>query len=83
LFSTIRGGLAHFNPHTLREEHILSVFKNRVLMKIFGPMREEVRGGYRNLLSDELLNLYSSSNIRVMKLKSVTWEGQRARSKET
>jgi hypothetical protein len=30
---------------TLREEHILSVFENRVLRSIFGPKRDEVTGG--------------------------------------
>jgi hypothetical protein len=30
---------------TLREEHRLRVFENRVLRKIFGPRRDEVRGG--------------------------------------
>jgi hypothetical protein len=29
----------------LREEHELRVFKKRVLRKIFGPKRDEVRGG--------------------------------------
>jgi hypothetical protein len=29
---------------TLREEHRLRVFENRVLRKIFGPKRNEVRG---------------------------------------
>jgi hypothetical protein len=28
---------------TLREEHILRVFENRVLSKIFGPKREDVK----------------------------------------
>jgi hypothetical protein len=28
----------------LREEHILRVFENRVLRRIFGPKRDEVRG---------------------------------------
>ena len=27
---------------TLREEHSLRVFKNRILRKIFGPKRDEV-----------------------------------------
>jgi hypothetical protein len=27
---------------TLREEHRLKVFENRVLMRIFGPKREEI-----------------------------------------
>jgi hypothetical protein len=29
---------------TLREEHRLGVFENRVLRRIFGPKRHEVRG---------------------------------------
>ena len=29
---------------TPREEHRLSVFENRVLRRIFGPMRDEVTG---------------------------------------
>jgi hypothetical protein len=32
---------------TLREEHRLRVFKNRVLRRIFGPKRDEVMGGWR------------------------------------
>jgi hypothetical protein len=30
---------------TLREEHGLSIFENRVLRRIFGPKRDEVTGG--------------------------------------
>jgi hypothetical protein len=30
---------------TLREERRLRVFENRVLRRIFGPKRDEVRGG--------------------------------------
>jgi hypothetical protein len=29
---------------TLREEHILKVFENRVLRRLFGPKRNEVTG---------------------------------------
>jgi hypothetical protein len=29
---------------TIREEHRLRVFENRVLRRIFGPKRDEVRG---------------------------------------
>jgi hypothetical protein len=29
---------------TLREEHIVRVFENRVVRRIFGPMRDEVTG---------------------------------------
>jgi hypothetical protein len=45
---------------TLREEHRLRVFKNKVLRRIFGPKRDEVRGGWRKLHNEELRNLYSS-----------------------
>jgi hypothetical protein len=30
---------------TLREEHSLKLFVNRVLRRIFGPARDEIRGG--------------------------------------
>jgi hypothetical protein len=32
---------------TLREEHRLRVFENRVLRRIFGPKRDEVTGEWR------------------------------------
>jgi hypothetical protein len=38
---------------TLREEHRLRVFENRVLRRIFGPKREEDRS-WRKLHNDEL-----------------------------
>jgi hypothetical protein len=53
---------------TLREEHRLRVFENRVLRRIFGLKRDEVTGGWRKLHNEELHNLYSSlSIIRVIK----------------
>jgi hypothetical protein len=48
---------------TLREEHRLRVFENRVLRGIFGPKREEVMGEWRKLHSGELRNLYSPPDI--------------------
>jgi hypothetical protein len=48
---------------TLREEHRLRVFENRVQKRIFGPKTEEVTGGWRKLHNDELHNLYSSPSI--------------------
>jgi hypothetical protein len=48
---------------TLREEHRLRVFENRVLRRIFGPKRGEVSGGWRKLHNEELHNLYSSPSI--------------------
>jgi hypothetical protein len=43
---------------TLREEHKLRLFENRVLRRIFGPRRDGVTGGWR-----KLHNLYSSPNV--------------------
>jgi len=48
---------------TLREEHRLRVFENRVLKRMFGPKRDEVTRECRKLHNDELNNLYSSPNI--------------------
>jgi hypothetical protein len=47
---------------TLREEHRLRVFENKVL-RIFGPKRDEVTGGWRKLHNEELHNLYCSPSI--------------------
>jgi hypothetical protein len=41
---------------TLREEHGLKVFDNRVLRRIFGPKGDEVTGEWRKLHSGELHN---------------------------
>jgi len=38
----------------LREERRLRVFENRVLRRIFGPMRDEVTGEWRKLHDEEL-----------------------------
>ena len=38
---------------TLREEHRLRVFENRVLRGIFGPKKDEVRGECRKLQNEE------------------------------
>jgi hypothetical protein len=47
----------------LREEHKLRVFDNRVLRRIFLPERNEVTGGWRKLLNEELHNSFSSAII--------------------
>jgi hypothetical protein len=48
---------------TLREDHRLRVFENRVLRRIFGPKRDEVTGEWRKLHNKELRDLYFSPNI--------------------
>jgi hypothetical protein len=65
---------------TLREEHRLRVFENRVLRRIFGPKIDEVTGGWRKLHNEELHGLYSSPSIvRVIKAGRMRWAGHVAR----
>jgi hypothetical protein len=64
---------------TLRKEHRLGVFKNRVLKRIFGPMRDQVIGGWRKLHNEELHNVSSPSIIRMMKSWRMRWAGHVAR----
>jgi hypothetical protein len=47
---------------TLREEHGLRVFENRVLRRIFGPKRDEITGEWRRLLN-EGLTVYTTQQI--------------------
>jgi hypothetical protein len=68
---------------TLREECTLRVFENKVLRRIFGPKRDEVRGEWRRLHKKELYALYSSPNIiRVIKSRRLRWAGHVARTGE-
>jgi hypothetical protein len=48
------------------EEHRLRVFENRVLRRMIGQKRDEVTGAWRKLHSEELRNLYSSSNTIII-----------------
>jgi hypothetical protein len=61
---------------TLREEHGLRVFDNRVLKRLFGPKRDEVMGEWRKLQNEELHGMYSSpSIIRMIKSRRMKWVG--------
>jgi hypothetical protein len=40
---------------TLREEHRLRVFENRVLRRIFGPKRDEVTGEWRKCITSNFI----------------------------
>jgi hypothetical protein len=59
---------------TLREEHVLRVFENRVMRRIFGPIRDEETGGWKRLRKEELRELYFlPSTIRIIKSMRIRW----------
>jgi hypothetical protein len=61
---------------TLREDHRLRVFENRVLRRIFGPKKDEATGGWKTLHNEELHNMYSSPYIiRIIKSRRTRWAG--------
>ena len=47
----------------LREERSVRVFENKVLRRIFGPKRYEVKGEWRKLHNEEFNDLYSSPSF--------------------
>jgi hypothetical protein len=48
------------------------VFGNRVLRRVFGPKRDEVRGEWRKIYNEELNDLHSSVIIiRVIKSRRI------------
>jgi hypothetical protein len=54
----------------------MRVFEKRVLRRIFGFKRDEMKGGWRKLQNEELHNLYSSpSIIRKIKSRRMRWAG--------
>ena len=69
---------------TLREEHRLKVFENKVLRKIFGAKRDETTGEWRTLHNAELHALYSSPNIiRNLKSRRLRWVGHVAHMEQS
>jgi hypothetical protein len=68
---------------TVREDHKLRVFENRVLRRIFEPKWDRVTRGWRKLHNEELHNSYSSpSIIRIIKSRRMKWAGHVARMGE-
>jgi hypothetical protein len=60
---------------TLREEHKLRVYDNRLLRRTTDPNWEEIMEGWRKL-HNELYNLYSSPNTsRMINSKRMRWVG--------
>ena len=58
----------------------LRAFENRVLRRIFGPRRDEIKGELRKLHSEELNDMYFSTKIvRVIKSRRMRWAGHVAR----
>jgi hypothetical protein len=66
----------------LWEERRKRVFENRVLRRIFGPKRDEVKGDLKKLHNEELSDLYCSPNIVRVIILRIRWAGHVARMGE-
>ena len=67
----------------MREERRLTVFENRVLRKIFGPERDEVKEKLRTLHNEELVDLcFSLIIIRMIKSRRMRLAGHLIRMRE-
>ena len=55
--------------------------ENRVLKKIFGPKRDELKGEWRKLHNEELCDLFSTINITrvIYEYSTMRWAGHMAR----
>jgi hypothetical protein len=66
-----------------REERRPRVFENRVLLRILGPRRDEVTGGWRKLHNEQRNNLRSSPNsLWAIKSRRMSWAEHIARMGE-
>jgi hypothetical protein len=61
------------------EKYRQRVFNKTVLRGVFGPKRDEIIGGWRNLHSEELHDCFSlKSVIRMMRPRMMRWAGHKA-----
>jgi hypothetical protein len=61
---------------TLRKEHILNVFENRVLRRTHGLKRDDIIGYWRKLHNEGFYNLYTSPDISLtIESKRIGWAG--------
>ena len=64
----------------MREERRLKVYEKKVLRRIFGLKRDEVKGEWRKLQNKKLNDPYSSPNTAwVIKSRIMRWVGHVAR----
>jgi hypothetical protein len=65
---------------TIRDEHRLRLFENRVLRRVFGPNMYEIIRGWRKLHNEALHNLFSSPIVtRITKSRRNIWAWHVAR----
>jgi hypothetical protein len=57
---------------TLREHHVLKVFENKVLRRVFGPKRDEIIAGKRKFHNAKLSSVNIVITINLMKVR---WKG--------
>jgi hypothetical protein len=61
---------------TLRVEHRLRVFDNRLLRRVFGRKMDEMTSEWRKLHNEKLNDLFpSSNNVWVTKSRGIRWLG--------